>query len=221
MDNLKQLGKTLKGNSHEADMNIRRFSENIALIERSVDKVNPSQKFVHNFNLSDHPHNVHLNLSVKEVEAPCELSPIEEFASLEARCPSFGPADGVQYPGTGDTVVSSVGGFEQAAEGWVVPIDGIYEIHFVNSVAGVANPSTVVTGSIRVGGAVVSQAVYGSTCELCFYAVSVDIYATMELAAGSVVSGWLGAYSLAFYTPSNLCGLFGGSYLSVTLVAQP
>ena len=220
---MKQLGKLLGKNAKESNQNIRRMKENISLIHRTVDKVNPEQHFKLDFNLSDHQHQIAMDIIFEEADDECITEQIEQFASCLTRCPGFGPADGQTYEGQGQVFVSNIGGFTMAAEGRgvIVPVPGIYQIHFTNSVAGVASSNTIVWGSIRKNGAVLSEQAFQSPCDLCYWGPDFDLWSTVECAAGDNINSYMAASAdYYFYTPSNFCGLFGVGGMAVTLVAQ-
>lgn len=220
MDNIKQLGKNIKQSHTENDSNTRRIGKLFPHTERVTDKINPTSAYSMEFQKGAH-NTAHLNLYLRDYDIPCVTNPPELFASMTAKCPQFGAADGHAYAEHDATIIANTGGFVQSGDGYIVPVTGIYQIHFVNGTGGVDVGGASILASIRVDGGVVAQTLYGSACTgLCFFGPTIDMWATVSLAAGSVVAGYLAASNIAFYTPSDLCGLFGGSTTSITLVGS-
>lgn len=219
MDEFKQLGKYLRKKQDETKQNTRRVSENFPLVERKIDDVVYNRSFEMSFPLSDHPHTVSLDLHFKSPENCFQCNPgYAEPGDYHcvATCPSFGPADGNAYPGIYDTLEQNVGGFQiEPTGGIIVPKDGYYTIRFLNDVAGVPIASAAaIIASTRHNGIVISQATYLATAF-----ITVDLFGLCILCRkGDVLGGWLAAGGIAFYTPSDFCGLFGTSKTYITLV---
>ncbi len=217
MDNVKQTGKQIKGKHEETDQNTRRIARLYPKIDRTVDALNPGLPYKMEFHKTGQAKRARLNLYFREFNEPCLPFEPQDFASMAAVCPQFGPADGLAYPEHDAVMTSNLGGFVQTGVGYIVPFDGIYQIHFTNGVGGVAVGATVLYASIRVNGGIIDQTVYPSTCGVpCFFGPNVDMTSTVSLAAGDVVAGYLAAVDVAFYTPSDIC--LGNSGITITLV---
>lgn len=229
MDNVRDLGKKLRGGFRESDQNIRRFSENYPMLERTVDKVGPANPYSANFQTSDHPHTVMLDFKVEPYNTECVVEPIEQIALCQTRCTQypFGnlTSDGGYYPGTEVNMEANIGGFQLDPDhGVIVPFAGIYQVHYTNNVVGVALAPTCVTASIRHNDGIVAEQVKCNSCGLCFFSVAFSMSATIVCAAGDNISSWQQALpDLFHYTPSNFCWLedtLGArGYLRIELVA--
>lgn len=223
MDNLNQLGKVLKDTEGESGSNIRRVRENIAAVHRTVDKVNPTQPFTFDFHSEHTPDHARMDIMFTEVEGPCVIEQIDDFAEYSARCPAFGPADGSFYPGIDAIIDINVGGFIPNATGGVnVPFAGIYEVIFTNLLASVStSPDTAYDIELRHNGGVFAVRRYVSGCGLCAFFVDVELYSVIECAAGDNITAWVAASpTAALYLPSDFCGLFGAGHLQLSLAAQ-
>lgn len=221
MDNLNQLGKRLRKIFADSEFNIRRVSENFPDVHRFVDNVGPTSAYSMEFPTTAHPHTAHLSVHFREIIKPCVIEPPELFVGAEAQCGPFPGSDVTLAPEIHPAFISQIGGFAlNPAGGITVPMSGYYNIHFVNSPVGVS----VATGSfilaqLRAGGEIIAQqqVVYGAGLQ--FVGPTFSLWGVgVFLAAGANVSGWMTEANIAFWTPSDFCGLFGGQTLVVTLV---
>lgn len=230
MDNLRDLGKKLKAGFRESSHNVRRYSENFPMLERTVDKIGPANPYKANFKTTDHPHTVFLDFKVEPYNVECVLEPIETVAVCQTRCTQYpfgsGTSDGGYYPGKELTMESNIGGFQLDPDwGVIVPVAGIYQVHYTNNVVGVALSPTCVRASIRHNGSIVTENVACNSCGFCFFSVAFSFSATIACAAGDNISSWQQAQpNLVNYTPSNFCWLedtLGArGYMRIELVAS-
>jgi hypothetical protein len=231
MDRFKQTIGGIRKKSQESNINSKRMAENFPFVERKNDDIVFDSSFQMEYFLSDHPHSVHLNLYIKPPQSCFQCNPAPGVTSLPsvqcvATCPSFGPADGLAYPGIYDTFTVNTGGFQISPTGGIIiPQDGYYNIRFLNDIGGVTVSHVAgVIASTRHNGIIKSQVTYtvGNgriSPPLSGLGVSVDIFGLCIAArAGDVIGGWLAAGGVAFYTPSNFCGLFGTSKTYIQLV---
>lgn len=231
MDNLRDLGKKLKEGFRESSHNIRRFSENYPMLERTIDKVGPANPYSATFRTTDHPHTVSLDFKVEPYNTECEVEPIETVAICQTRCTQYpygsSTSDGGYYPGTEYTMESNIGGFQLDPDyGVIVPLAGIYFVHYTNNVVGVALSPSCVKASIRHNDAVISERIACNSCSVCFFSVSFSFTAIVTCAAGDNISSWQQAPpSLFNYTPSNFCWLedtLGArGYMRIELMGNP
>lgn len=226
MDKLKSVSRTLRRGREKANYQVTRATENFPLLERTVDSVSPAIKYETHFKTTDPKETAKLSINFGELE-PCDIEQIDLYASATGDCPQFGPSgDGEgAYPPSRFT---QVGGFilNYPAPGISVPFDGYYEIHAQNTPAGVSvDGGASETMEIVVNsGAVASQTYtvgYGINPPLAFVATPFNLYAVVYLAAGDTVTITLAHSGIEFWTPSDLCGLFGGHALTITLVGTP
>jgi hypothetical protein len=229
VDNLKDLGNKLKQGFRESSQNIRRFSENYPMLERTVDKVGPANPYQANFRTTDHPHTVKLDFIVEEFNEECVVQPVEQAAIMQTRCPQYPFAnltsDGGYYQETGVTSIEiNIGGFSYD-NGIVIPFAGIYQVHYTNNVVGVALSPTCVRASIRHNGAIIAEQIRCNSCGFCFFSVAFSMAATIVAAPGDIISTWQQAQPELFhYTPSNFCSLEDSlgarGYVRVELVGE-
>lgn len=217
MDNVKQVGQILRKKRKESAQNVRRQSENFPLVERSVSGVNPIAPYTMTFPLSDNPHQVSVNLYIRENQLPCEPLPLEEFAGGGASCGSVDGAGVMHYLG----FTSNIGGFELIDGKLKVPVSGYYTIHQVHTFGGVgvAPPSAVFVG-ITVNNSVVKSELFTFPGELAPAFATSNLYETVFIPAGSFVTGVILFDGIAFQSPFNLCGFGVPSFISVTLVGD-
>lgn len=223
MDNIKRVGKKFRDTDKEGQYNIRREAENFPLIERATHDISPNSSHTLHFIGTPHPHRMFLNLYFKEVDIPCHPNPIDVFASAQGNCPAFPGSDGgVGYAIYSPAYFTQVGGFftNYPAIGITVPLDGYYAIRFNNNPAGVAvSSSSGVLAGISVNGAPIIEAAYPAhALGLAFFSPEINLYTVAFMAAGDVVEGFMKAVDIAFWTPSDLCGLSGGQGTSIELV---
>lgn len=236
MDNVNQVGKRLKKTDQTAGLNERRIAENFPQIERVNDRMNPNQPYNHYFQLSDHPHKVSINLYFNEPEKPCHPEPLDVVAIAVGDCPAFPASSGhgatgpAIYPNGG--YFNQIGGFvnqnqavypdnDYSSPGISVPVSGYYEISFVNGLAGVSTGgSSGATAYIVVNGGIIIQQFYlnANPTGLAFFSPPINLTTVAYLSAGDIVYGMLTGTGIEFWTPSDICGLFGGSPTTITLV---
>jgi hypothetical protein len=231
MDNIRQVGKRFKKTDSNAQQNVRRAKENFPQIERVADRMNANQPYKHYFNLSRHDHTVALNLYFNEPEKDCHPEPLDVIAIAVGDCPSFPGSDGgtgfAVYPigehaGGGD-FFTQIGAFVNMypESGIKVPVSGYYEIIFVNGPSGVSTGgNSGCVAAIAVNGSIIIDQLYSNENPdgLALFSPRIRLTTVTYLAAGDIVAGVLSATGIAFWTPSNICGIFGGSPTTITLV---
>lgn len=221
MDQFKQVGKKLRKNQHTTELNTRRIAENFPMIERKNDIISFDSSFSMEFFLSDHPHNVRLNLYLKPPINcfKCQLGAPVNFTEAVATGGTTPPQDGDVHPVPFSGFGSNVGGFALDPSGVIVPSSGYYNVRFGGNIVGVTTVEVAgIVASVRVNGIIVTQKVWSVengllNAPLAFISVDVGLIGLCILARqGDIVSAYLSAGGIAFYTLSS-------SSLTATLIA--
>lgn len=213
MDNFKQVGKQLRGNKKETETNSRRIAENFPLIERKVDHLVYNYPYEMDFNLSDHPHSVKLNLFVRPPENcfQCQIGP----SAVGIDCSVGGGTaigDGNAHPIIYTGFNYNHGGFDlDPAGGVIVPQDGVYNIQLQGFVVGLTLSFTdALIVSTRKNGVIVTQQVYSvpnGKLGIPYSFVDFDFTNTWGLCIpareGDTIGGWLAA-AFGFFDPNGL-----------------
>lgn len=221
MNQIKQIGKNLRNTRKNSENTIRRVQENFPMIERKADFVKPENPYKMEFTAQSVPKSIRLNLYLASYDKPCEPEQLDYYVAVTANCPGYPPGEfeGAQ---SYNHTFTQIGGFvsNYPGPGIIVPLSGVYQIRFAMSTGGVAvgNPTYLIAGIMVNGALVITETYTPSFSGLGYYGPDVNLYTTMYLAAGSVVGGYTVQSGIAFWTPSNLCGLFGGSPTTIILV---
>lgn len=231
----KDLANRLASDKRGSAYNIRRYAENFPLVERGVDRFNDQQPFKMDFDLSDHPHTVSLDIFIRENPIYPQIEPPEQIIRCVTNCPWFlqggdwsGNIFGGGLPGPGfwaayyDKFNINIGGFQLnwSGGGVIVPISGYYQINAFANVAGVSNwgPAYYV-GEIRAGGgSVLASKTYYQPYGLQWTPTPMNITTVAYLPAGTVVGLWMAQDNFAYFTAYNFCGWWGGRSLAIDLI---
>lgn len=227
-------GKNMGTKKRESDFNTRRYAENFPLIVRGQDRFSDEQKFEMEYELSDHPHTVELDLFIRE-NPEIKILPTEWLIMCQTNCPwyleegtwygnIFGgglPTAGAYYAAFYDKFNINVGGWEHNRQsgGVIVPLDGYYLIRMYAPLAGVTNwgPGWA-SAQIRAGGAVLATQNLYEPSGPRYFGKTVDFTTTAYLTAGTTVGGWMAAWNIAYFTAYNFCTFWGGTSLELQLV---
>lgn len=205
MDIFKQTFKKIGQNLQSNELNLRKVDRRFPQVERKNDQIIFNSPYRMEFNTSDHPHIVKLNLYVKPPPScfKCKVGISTFFTEAVAPNASWGPDDGNAHPVVYTSFSSNEGGFGlDPSGGIIVPVSGVYNVEFALSTAGViVSPSAAIVSSVRLNGVIVAQKVYSvtdGTLESGF--LSVNHYGLcMEALAGDIVGGWVAAGGIAFF----------------------
>lgn len=213
MDSLNQMGKGLRKTSKTSEHSTRRVAENFPYLERKADQVIFDKPFKMEFNLTDHPHSVFLNLYLRPPSS-CFRCNILYASPTILQCVTtgggFGTDDGLPHPGVYSGFSTNIGGFTMDADGIIVPKDGLYTIEFIANVAGVTiSESAGIIATVRHNGVVKSQQVDSVANgrlnpPVSFISQGYDMYGLcIPCREGDTLNGWLAGGGISFYTPTG------------------
>lgn len=190
MDRLKEVGRTIQKNKKTTELNTRRVSTNLPLIERKLDAIAGDQPYYMEFPVSDKDHIITLNLLIRPDNC-CDCSPGASTGIRDViaywKEGSFGVPDNefhtaiytrpLTQTGTNFNYGYSspffyhiyqqfpeIGGYDIDAEGeLIIPVDGMYSILFkVGIDIQNINDDSEITTAINQNGEIISKKTYSS-----------------------------------------------------------
>lgn len=207
MSIFKQAINSIRSKNEETNQNTRRIAQNFPLIERKNDNIVFDKPYEMEFPLSEHPHEVKLNMYFKPPDTcfKCNAGISPSFTE-----DSFAQAQGNTTDGDGAIIytgfTTNVGGFGTnfPDAGLVVPRDGYYNVRFSFTALGVVTTESAgVVASVRHNGVVISQKVHsvingklppplaGMGTGFDFFGICIPIR------GGDTVGGWVQAGGIA------------------------
>lgn len=213
MDLFKKTTKILRDKFDENSLNTRREAENYPMIEAKVDEIVFDKPYKMEFNLSDHPHSVKLNMYIRPPVNcfKCQTGDMITHYEAIAGGGVFGPGDGEEHLTTYTFFTKNDGGFELGTtSSIIVPRSGVYIFRFVTGTTGVTTSvGAAVIASIYANEALIlrkSWSVVRGTLAgggvPAFFGLDINLIAPcIPMAQGDSFSVTMAATGIAFYNP--------------------